>query len=226
MSAIKYNETHFNWVRDNFEVYSSGTEMAKAFEKTFDIPMTNTRMRAMWQRLNLRKGTQHRYTQEEDLWLAENANTVPYSKLAELFNNKFNTSVSKQALQLRCVLRLGIYSDDPNKFNNSVAWNKLPLGSESVDKRTNTILVKTEKGWINKARYVYEQANGEIPNDHQVVFLDSDRQNFELDNLYCIPTKYMILMNRNNWFTKDRDLTLAAIIYCRLYYEIKEGENL
>lgn len=222
MNTSKYDEIHFNWIRENFDLYSTSVDMAKAFEETFGIQITDTRMRSLWKRLELRKGTQHYYTQEEDLWLAEHANTVPYSKLIDLFNTKFGITVTKHGLEQHCQAHLGIYADDPNKFNNRIAWNKLPIGSERVDKRFDTLLIKTEKGWINKARYIYEQTYGELPKDHQVIFLDSDRMNFDLDNLYCIPTKHMVLMNRNGWCTTNRDITLAAIIYCELYYALQE----
>ena len=223
MSTAKYSEYHFEWVRNNFDLYSNSTAMAEAFEIEFDISMTDTKMRALWKRLGLRKDTQHRYTDEEDLWLAEHANTIPYSGLARLFNIRFNAALTKQALSQHCTLHLGIYSDNPNEFNNRIAWNKLPIGSETMDKRSGTMLIKTEKGWTNKARYIYEQVHGPIPEDHQVIFLDGNRQNFALGNLYCIPIKYMVLMNRNNWCTEDRDLTLTAIKYCELYYTIKDG---
>lgn len=222
MSTLKYCDAHFDWIEDNLYVYSTSADMAKAFEEKFNITMTDTRMRSLWKRLGLRKGTQHRYTQDEDLWLAEYANTVPYSKLSELFNNEFDTNVTTSALQQHCNIHLGIYSDNPNEFNNCVAWNKLPIGSETLDKRFGTMLIKTENGWVNKARYVYEKVYGEIPKNHQVIFLDSNRQNFDIDNLYCIPIKHMILMNRNNWCTENRDVTLAAIEYCKLYYGLQE----
>lgn len=220
----KYTEIHFYWVRNNFDLYPTSKEMAKAFENAFNMPMIDTRMRALWKRLGLRKDSQHRYTQEEDLWLAEHANTVPYSKLTRLFNARFNTNLSKRALDLHCRYSLGIYSNNPNEFNNRIAWNKLPIGSETLDKRTGTVLIKTEDGWVSKARHIYEQIYGSIPENHQVIFLDANRQNFDIDNLYCIPTKYMVLMNRNNWCTESRELTLTAIKYCELYYALTKGE--
>lgn len=222
MSATKYTETHFDWIRNNFDLYSSSSAMAEAFERYFGTSMTDTRMRSLWKRLDLRRGNQHRYTREEDLWLSENANKIPYSKLSSVFNSKFNANVTKNALQQHCALHLGIYSDNPTQFGNRVAWNKLPMGSETVDKRSGTILIKTETGWINKARYIYGRTHGKIPQDHQVIFLDGNRQNFDIGNLYCIPTKYMILMNRNNWCTEHPEVTLAAIKYCELHYELQE----
>ncbi len=224
MGTVRYAEEHFNWIRDNFDLYSNSLHMANAFEQKFNMSMRDTTMRALWTRLGLRKNNQHRYTPEEDLWLSENANTIPYSKLTEQFNAKFGTNVTMGALNQHCITYLGIYSDNPNEFNNRIPWNKLALGTERIDKRTGSMLVKTEKGWINKARYVYEQAHGEIPKDHQVIFLDSDHLNFDLANLYCIPTKYMLLMNRNNWCTEDREITLAAIKYCELYYMLEENK--
>lgn len=218
----KYNQEHFDWIRGNFNRYPNSSEMASAFAQTFNISMKASTMRALWKRLDLRKNNQHHYSLEEDLWLRENANTVPYSKLVQLFNSKFNSNVTSSALMQHCQIYLDIYSDNPNEFNNRIAWNKAFLGDESIDKRSGTLLVKTEKGWINKARYIYERAHGEIPDNHQIIFLDSNRQNFDLNNLYCIPVKYMRMMNRNNWCTEDREITLAAIKYCELYYGMQE----
>lgn len=85
--------------------------------------------------------------------------------------------------------------------------------------------VPFEKRAMLKRRYVYEQAYGKIPPSHRIIQLDSDKINFKLDNLYCIPTKYIPLINKNHWLTDSREHTLTAIKWCELYYAIKERDS-
>lgn len=74
---------------------------------------------------------------------------------------------------------------------------------------------------VIKRRYVYEQAYGKIPKGYRVIHLDGNRLNCELDNLYCIPSKYIPLINKNHWLTDSREHTLTAIKWCELYYALK-----
>ena len=84
--------------------------------------------------------------------------------------------------------------------------------------------VKLENRIVLKRRYVYEQAYGKIPPSHRIIQLDGDKMNCRLDNLYCIPAKYIPLINKNHWLTDSREHTLTAIKWCELYYALKEGQ--
>ena len=59
------------------------------------------------------------------------------------------------------------------------------IGYERIDK-DGYIEVKTEKGFKKKQRHIWEQAFGEIPANHNVIFLDGDNRNFSLNNLAII----------------------------------------
>lgn len=85
--------------------------------------------------------------------------------------------------------------------------------------------IPIEKRGILKRRYVYEKAYGKIPKQHIIIQLDGDKSNFDLDNLYCIPQKYVPLMNKNHWYTDSREHTLSAIKWCELYYALKENKK-
>jgi hypothetical protein len=65
--------------------------------------------------------------------------------------------------------------------------NTQPVGHERVSK-DGYIYIKvsmTEK-MVLKHRYVWEQANGPVPDGHCVAFRDGNRQNCELSNLYLL----------------------------------------
>ena len=73
-----------------------------------------------------------------------------------------------------------------------------------------------------KRRYVWEQANGKIPEDHMILQLDGDPFNCDLSNLACVPIKYRPQLNKNGWLCKSKDMTLAAIKWFELYYALKD----
>lgn len=82
----------------------------------------------------------------------------------------------------------------------------IPVIVTSVD-----YTLKFEQRITPKRRYVWEQVHGSIPPGHRIIHLDGNPMNCELDNLYCIPDRFVPLLNKNHWFTNNRDHTLTAI---------------
>lgn len=85
--------------------------------------------------------------------------------------------------------------------------------------------VRWDKRIQQKGRYVWEQAYGPIPKNHNIIQLDGDKFNCDLDNLYCVPNTYTGVINKNHWRSTDRDITLTAIKWCELFYAIKTGSK-
>lgn len=216
---LKFNQIHAHWLNDNFYSYPTTKELAVAFNKQFNANSDRQFIGKKCKHLGLTRANCVPYTAEEDAWLHTYANSVPYSQLSDMFEDTFGRIVTGSALSQHC-RAIGVFSDNPNEFNNNIAWNKMDLYTERIGSRGER-LIKTETGWIRKARYIYEKAYGKIPERHQIIQLDSNPDNFELDNLYCIPTKFMLMMNRNHWLTANRDLTLTAIKLCELHYSLQ-----
>ena len=82
-----------------------------------------------------------------------------------------------------------------------------------------------EKRTQRKGRYVYEKAYGKIPPSHRIIHLDGNKANNKLKNLYCIPTKFIPLINKNHWLTNNRENTLTAIKICELQLLLKNQNN-
>ena len=65
--------------------------------------------------------------------------------------------------------------------------NTKPVGYERVNKDGYLLIkVEGEHQMVLKHRHVWQQAHGEIPRGHNVMFRDGDKRNFSLDNLELV----------------------------------------
>jgi len=176
------------------------------------------------------------YTQEEENWLKDNVDNFANSiGLAKAFNIRFKSKRNAPAIRKKISYLLpkhkyGHSGGKEKGFGSSVTAS--PIGSERwtggylyikiadkpLPKKFTTADIR--KNWVAKHRLVWEREHGEIPKDGIVVFLDGDRSNFDLDNLYCTSKKITATMIRNKWFSENRDITLAAIKWSELHYEL------
>ena len=63
--------------------------------------------------------------------------------------------------------------------------NQRDIGTECVH-GDGYVYLRIESGCVLKHRYVWEQANGEVPDGYVVAFRDGNRQNCDLSNLYLL----------------------------------------
>ena len=181
------------------------------------------------------------YTAEQEKWLIENIDSHLNSiTLTAAFNRVFNSSRAATAIR-RKIKRLL----PEHKFPHSGGKEKgegssstaLPVGTErwkdgylyvkvadSPLPKKFTVM-QLRENWVQKHRLVWESAHGKIPKGKLIIFLDGDRSNFDLNNLYCIDRKITTVMMRNNWFTDSKEHTLTAIKWCELYFAQKGDRN-
>lgn len=178
------------------------------------------------------------YTQEQEEWLIAHADDYINSVgLTEEYNRHFGTRQTAERIiaklhRLMPDHRYGWSGGKPQgegfsvtakpigseTFKGGYWWvkvadNPLPKNYTAVDRMAN---------WRRKHRVIYEQAYGPIPDGHLVVFLDGNRENFDLDNLYCCSRKIQTVMMRNGWWTDSKEHTLTAIKWCELFYAMKD----
>lgn len=155
------------------------------------------------------------YTDEEVEYLRQIAPGKPIEDVADTFNKHFGTNRTVRSIASR-MTRAGIKTGMRGKVNTSTQftkgfepWNKgmkglrtpgsekgwfkkghtdsrSPIGSERVLEGWTEIKIADPNVWVKKHRYVWEQAYGEIPQRHVVLFKDGNRQNCRLDNLYMV----------------------------------------
>lgn len=82
----------------------------------------------------------------------------------------------------------GIRRSSQTRFKKGqLPHNTKPIGYERIDENGYVyIKVSMEHKMVLKHRYVWEQANGPIPDGHNIAFRDGNRQNCDLSNLYLL----------------------------------------
>lgn len=122
------------------------------------------------------------------------------------------------------------YTDESFKrmmFSMQNARKKLRIGDEVIRHGVPMIVTSLDysipytQRLTFKRRYVWERAHGKIPPGHRIIHLDGDLMNCDLDNLYCVPDKFIPTLNKNHWLTDDRDHTLTAVMLCELNQALK-----
>jgi len=88
-----------------------------------------------------------------------------------------------------------------------------PIGAERY--RNKAIEVKTPDGWKLKSIYIWEQANGKLPDGHRIMFADQNKSNFELDNLLAVTLREIFYMNRRGLITTCKELTKVGLAHAR-----------
>jgi len=178
------------------------------------------------------------YTEEQNQFLRDNISQNSYTELRKKFNEKFDRQVTTVAIEHKCK-KLGINHGHKGvtfiKGENNPFSPTLPIGSETISARKVYVKVSDKPvptgksriniNWVQKNRYVYEQAHGKLLKNYQLIALDGNRRNFDLDNLYAVPRKIGMMLGANKWFSSNREVTLAAIKYCELFYALKEVNN-
>lgn len=106
----------------------------------------------------------------------------------------------------------------------NIPANHREVGSERITKNGYIeIKIKEPNKWQLKHRYIYEKKYGKIPKGYNLIFLDGNRKNINLSNLKLISKSEDLIMNRNNLFTKNKDITNTGSLIARL---IDKGNKL
>lgn len=73
--------------------------------------------------------------------------------------------------------------------------------------------------WKELHRIVWEEANGPIPENHCITFLDGNKENVELSNLALISRSENLALTRMKLRSEEAEFTETGILIARLYSE-------
>ena len=234
--ARPYPEEVQNYIREHYATMPH-KNLVQRIREQFGCAVTLGGMRSWASKNGVLKFPD--YTKEQEQWIIDHADDYINSVgLAEAYNRQFGTDQTPDRIlaklhRLMPDHQYGWSGGKPKGEGSSVTAK--PIGSETFKggywwiKIADNPLPKNytgdqrRKNWQQKHRVIYENAHGPIPEGHLVVFLDGDRNNFDLDNLYCCPRRIQTVMIRNGWWTDSREHTLAAIKWCELFYAMKKS---
>lgn len=92
----------------------------------------------------------------------------------------------------------------------NIPHNHRLVGSERITKDGYTeIKVAEPNKWKLKHVMIWEQVNGEKPKSSVVIFLDGNKQNFDIENLKLIKRAQLAVMCKNGMFSDNAEITDA-----------------
>jgi hypothetical protein len=184
---------------------------------------------------------QHKYTAQEDAWLRENYEKYTHPELVRLFNERFGTSMKSgvtdhvlKTLHLHKKVNRGDCRKGERRCTNT-----LPVGAESFDGFNVYVKISNEvndcqnrrmpskrydKNWMRKDYIVWQEHGLVPPQDpsEMLIHLNGDKKDCSFKNLYKTTRAINFMMAKNGWYSEDREVTLAGLKWCELFYAMKE----
>lgn len=131
------------------------------------------------------------------------------------------TNLSKHQVE-QLLWRNNIHHKDYNP-HKAHTHNSLPLLSEYIKPDGMTLIKVSKNKWEYKQRYIYEQYHNIIlPTNIMVIFLDGNKNNFDINNLRAVSTPTYNTARNKHLLTNDINISNAALDLAELYQEIKE----
>lgn len=163
------------------------------------------------------------FNQKQIDFIKKNVDGNRNKELAQMINDEFGLSITptqicqwKQTHGIKSKTSLygwrkGKKGGVDFKMPSEPSHSK-PVGSERMTKR-GIIQIKIERGkWIDKHRYIWEQANGPVPDNHVIIFMNDDKTDLRLENLKCISRRELSYMNKHQYDIYDEESKEAAIL--------------
>ena len=219
----RYTLEEDQWLINN-RYNMTDKQLAIEFNKKFNCNIVHDNLAHRCVRLNIKKEkqTQHNYTEEQKIWLSNNAANFTRKKLAELFNEKFNCNIQPNTLKYYAVYKLNIKKENYDYLHSEKYTIKTHSDGQVYIKLNNLPGVKNKHiNWKLLNRYIWEQHYGPIPKNYYIIFLDGDTTNCTIENLRCVSFKTFNKLTHRGWYGKN-GLTLAGIKCCELEQAIKK----
>ena len=126
------------------------------------------------------------FSEQANNWLRENHINYHFKELTILFNEKFDTNWTQGQIARHCSQNLDLRAKQEEKKCYKCAVSR-PIGSERIGTKGFIEIKTNENKWVLKHRYMWEQYhNKKIPDNHYVIFLDGNKNNFAKENLICL----------------------------------------
>lgn len=138
-------------------------------------------------------------------------------QISNLFYEKFNIKLSEYQVRYYCE-KYNVSCGFDGKFKKGqTPHNKRKVGDEFISSDGYTFIKIAEPNtWIHKQQYIYEKCYGKIPKNYSVVFLDMNKNNFELSNLKAIPNSVKLTAKNAKLFDSNSEITKTGLLIAEL----------
>ena len=137
-------------------------------------------------------------------------------ELAELVNNQFGLNYSDKQIKYY-KRKYNLKSGVDCRFKKGNTPHNLKGKEHEFTSTDGYTYIRDETGkFVKKHRYLYEKHYGKIPKGYSVCFLDTDKTNFDINNLVLINDRDKLVMKNNHLFTTDKELTKTGILLAQV----------
>ena len=162
-------------------------------------------------------------TKEQNLYFIKIVKNHSTKQIQELLYKKYKVSLTAKQIQ---------YYKSKNHLKSGIKrggnqHNIKPIGSEYIRKDGYTYIKINEnpKKWVAKHKYIYEKYYGKIPDNNIIIFLDQNKNNFDISNLKMIKRKELMNICNNKLLFKNKELTESGILLQKLINKNKKLEK-
>ena len=115
----------------------------------------------------------------------------------------------------------------------SLPHNTKPIGYERKTKDGYTEVkiamrpgeTKSGRNFVLKHRLIWEKTYGPIPKGYKVVFLDGDKENFDIKNLALLTHNENLQLTRRDLRYENAELTKTGILIAKAEIAVKKRRN-
>ena len=190
-----------------------------------------------------------RYTKEELDFIRKVTPGRHYREIVEMFNRKFEYQIDTK--KLRETLKnhkistglTGRFEKGHTPYNkgkkfpgtgNKAAFkkgnipvNKMKVGEDTIssDGYVKTKIAEPDV-WEYKHKLIWTEAHGPIPENHCLIFADSNKLNLSIDNLLLVSKAELLQMNRRKLISENSEITKTGLNVVKVMnkvYKIKKG---
>lgn len=199
-------------------------DLALMLNEAFSLSLTTKQVKSRSHYYGIKTGslkTRGLLSPQQIKWLKKNAKGKRFADIAEHFNETSGCDFTARQLQSCCRFR-GIKAGTYGQGSRT-----LPIGTERIWDSRGDVYVKVSNGqglksWKLKHYVVWENAHGKIPEGYKVIFLDKNRENFDLENLALLSNNEVLqLGNLGLWFD-DREMTKCGLVIVKHNLAIHE----
>lgn len=198
------------------------------------------------------KTTRHKYTEEENEFIRKYHEGLTGKELTYLFNQKFGTDISVNALMRYKTVRMKLKgAKKTGRFlKGSIPWNKglkgwqkvkpsnlfkkgnlpkqtRPIGDERVIQNGFVeVKVGMPRVWKLKHHVIYEKYHNEkIGRWDKVIFLDGNKRNFDIGNLKKISNSEQSFLANAKLLGNNPENNKTALLLAKLTSTVKRIEK-
>lgn len=183
-----------------------------------------------------------KFSEEVKVFIAANVKGKLTSELTELVNQEFGTTYKQEQIRgykQRNKLTGGVNTCfkkgcvPHNKGMKGVCYvgserthfqkgqlpiNHRPVGSERVCSKDGYIYIKVAEpvAWKLKHRLIWEKEKGKIPKGHHIIFLDGNKHNLDINNLFLISRSENLVINQMKLRSEEASITETGILLAKL----------